>query len=173
MGVSRDVLYRSPRQVFEAFKACPRLVRAGVEHLWEDIETKPNRLGPKAIWQTRTFQNGPPRQPRYSLSVADPKTGQKRDFTAVAKHDCVITAEVALFADINGKLDGWGLFELYTLACADVLRIEADYSFGGSVVPREAVSTATEQNRATLTFRIPILDLQPHAALLDDDVSLQ
>jgi hypothetical protein len=38
---------------------------------------------------------------------------------------------------------------------------------------REGTSVATDQIRAQLTFRIPIIDLQPHARVAADNVSLE
>ena len=47
------------------------------------------------------------------------------------------------------------------------------YLFQGAIVPREGTSVATDQIRAQLTFRIPIIDLQPHARVAADNVSLE
>jgi hypothetical protein len=158
---------------FDAFASCPRLVKAGVQHYWGKIEQQPNRVGPKVIWQPRRLNNQAPRQPRYGVQLPDPQTGQKREYTGQAKQDCLVGIDVTLIAEENGKLDGWGLFVLYALAAAEVVRIEADYSFNGEVVPRDATSTATETVNCQLVVRIPIAELVPHALPTDDNVSLQ
>lgn len=168
--MARDVLYLSPRQVFEAFKACPRLREVG--HFWDKIEEKPARVGPRAVWQMTDVQPTPPRQPRYVALLPDAKTGQKRSFTAECKADALCSVAVDLFAEVNGKPDGWGLFSLYVLAAAEVLRVEADYSLRASTPARESLSTATDLYRCVLSFRIPILELHPNAVVEDDAVSL-
>lgn len=168
-----DVLYRSPRQVFDAFAANWRLVQAKVRHNWGKIEEQPLGCLARVLWQVGDLRNVPPYQPRYTvlLPAAD---GRKQEFTAVAKNDAMVTAMVTLYSEVGGaSVEIFELWALYTLAAADVLKVEAMYSFQGAIVPREGTSVATDQIRAQLTFRIPIIDLQPHARAAADNVSLE
>jgi hypothetical protein len=86
----------------------------------------------------------------------------------------MVSVSLTLYGEVGGaSVDIFDLWTLYTLAAADVLKIEAMYSMTGAVVPREGVSVATDQIRGQLSFRIPIVDLQPHARAAADNVSLE
>lgn len=168
-----DVLYRSPRQVFDAFSGNARLVQAKVRHSWSKVEEQPLGCLARALWQVADLRNVPPYQPRYIIWAPD-AAGRKGEFTAIVKNDAMVSVSLTLYAEVGGaSVDIFDLWTLYTLAAADVLKIEAMYSLTGSVVPREGVSVATDQIRGQLSFRIPIVDLQPHARAAADNVSLE
>jgi hypothetical protein len=168
-----DVLYRSPRQVFDAFSGNARLVQAKVRHYWGKIEEQGIASGARALWQVGDLRNVPPYQPRYIIQAPD-AAGRKGEFTAIAKNDAMVSVSLTLYGEVGGaSVDIFDLWTLYTLAAADVLKIEAMYSMTGAVVPREGVSVATDQIRGQLSFRIPIVDLQPHARAAADNVSLE
>lgn len=167
-----DVLYTDPAEVYAAFESCPRLVKAGVRHRFGSIEEKPAGVGLRAIWDVEDLDPRPPRQPRYTIIQPGPD-GAKREYTAECKHDVVVSVKVALFAEVNGPVTPFGLFALYLLAGADVLRIEADYSLRAKVEKRDQLSTATETLRCVLQFRIPVFDLIPSARVADDSVAFR
>lgn len=168
-----DVLYRSPRQVFDAFAANARMAQAQVRHYWGKLEEQSLGCLGRVLWQLGDVDNVPPYQPRYLVTLPD-AAGRKREFTAVAKNDAMVSVALTLYTEVGGAaLDIFDLWAQYTLAAADVLKIEAMYKLRGSFVPREGVSTATDQIRGQLTFRIPIVELQPNARAAADNVSLE
>jgi len=173
VAASSDIVYTSPREVFEAFEASPLLVRAGVRHFWGTINEKPMQTGPRAVWQVKRYDSRVPVQQHDGLVQEPGPDGAKRTFKALHKVDALVTVQVELFVDKNSPLTDWNLFKLYALAAAQVLRIEKRYELNATLDPRDQLSAATDRLAATLMFHIPIHELIPTSNPEADDVSLR
>ena len=167
-----DVFYRSPRQVFDAFAANGRMVQNKVRHSWGKSRSSrlaawlasSGRLGTCAT--CRPISRGTPCFCRRQMaeSRSSRRSRKRRD----GHRDGDALPEVG-----GASVEIFGTWKLYTLAAADVLKVEAMYLVSGAIVPREGTSVATDQIRAQLTFRIPIIDLRLHARAAADNVSLE
>ncbi len=172
-GTTNNIVYTSPREVFDAFAGCPRLVKACVRHYWGEIEKKPLTSGARAIWQLKSYETVPPVQQHDVVVIEPGPGGANQRFKAIHKADARVVMQVDLLTDVNSPLTEWDLFKLYVLAAAQVLRIEKRYSLSASLAPRAQVSTSTDSLTATLVFHIPIHELIPTANPADDNVSLR
>lgn len=176
MPDSRKRLYTSVRQVFEALEKNQRLVHvgnAGVRHFWGKVEKQAAAVGPRVYWLPRKIELVPPKMTAYPAVLPGPN-GANRQVHLYAKNDKKTLVEIWLYTE-QGRpdVDIEDLFDLYSLALADVLLVESEYAFEANWAEQDALSIATDCMRAALTLRIPLIEQQPVAPMADDNVALR
>lgn len=169
----KSVLYLTARAVYAALEANERLTQAGVRHYWGKVDKAAAGVQLRAYWLPRRLQLASPKLTAYRAVQPGPNNAN-RTVNIDAVNDKVTSVDVWLFAEQGQPtVDIERLFDLYSLALFDVLKVESEYSFSGDWQEQDGVSVATDQLRCALTFRNPLVVQQTIAPLNDDNVTLR